>query len=218
MAMTFFAEFWTARYVLLQGISITLGSSALGIIIGSAFGLLVGIGLTYGNKPVRWLLRAYVDILRGTPVLVIVLSTYYVPAVFGIQLNPFAAGVIALSAFCAAHLGEVVRGAFIAIPQGQTEAGLSIGLTFPRVLAFVIIPQALAFIAPTWVNTAVEIVKSSTLLSVIGVGEVLLSTQEIVGRNFMSLQFYAAAGAIYIAINSLIQLAGGLIERRFASH
>jgi polar amino acid transport system permease protein len=213
--MNFLDQLWIARFALLDGIVVTLEASFLSVAIGSVCGLLVGIALTYGPRPLRWFLRAYVDVVRGTPVLVIVLSAFYVPAVLGLQLGPFGAGVLALSAFCAAHVGEVLRGALMAIPRGQTEAGLSIGLTLPRVIAYVLVPQALALVAPTWVNTAVEIVKSTTLLSVIGVGEVLLSTQEIVGRNFMTLQFYVVAGIIYIAINGAIQQLGGLIERRF---
>ena len=213
--MSFLDQFWIARFALLDGIGVTLLASVLSIAVGTAAGLLVGIGLTYGPLPVRLVLRAYADIVRGTPVLVIVLSAYYVPAVFGLSLDPFGAGVLALSGFCAAHVGEVFRGALTAIPRGQTEAGLSIGLTVPRVILHVLFPQALALVAPTWVNTAVEIVKSTTLLSVIGVGEVLLNTQEIVGRNFMTLQFYVVAGLIYIAVNGSIQKLGGLVERRF---
>ena len=83
-------------------------------------------------------------------------------------------------------------------------------------LAHVLLPQALRSLLPPWINTCVEMVKASTLLSVIGVGELLLRTQEIIGRNFMTLQFYLLAGALYLVVNFAIEQAGKALERRVA--
>ena len=131
--------------------------------------------------------------------------------------GPIEAGVVALSIFCASHVGETLRGALVAIPPTQIDAGRSIGLTFPRMLWYVLLPQALRQIAPNFVNTAVEIVKASSLLSAIGVGELLLTTQEIVGRTFMTMEFYALAGALYLAVNLTIGAGGWWLERRFSA-
>ena len=85
----------------------------------------------------------------------------------------------------------------------------------PQILALVLLPQAFRQVLPVWVNTAVEIVKASTLLSVIGVGELLLKTQEIVGRTFLTLEFYLFAGLLFFLVNFAIERLGRLAERRF---
>ena len=212
----FLQQLWAVRYALLDGLTRTIEISAAAIVVGSAIGLIVGLGLAYGSRPVRWPFRVYVDVVRGTPVLVLILMSFYVLAVVGIHFSAMQAGIFALSIFCGAHMGEVVRGALQAIPSGQTEAARSIGLTFPQILRLVLLPQALRQILPVWINVGAELVKASTLLSVIGVGELLLRTQEIVGRNFMTLEFYLVAGGLYFAICLVIERLGKYAERRIA--
>lgn len=212
----FLKELWISRFALAEGFLRTIEISVLSIVLGTLAGLLIGIALTYGRLPLRILARAYVDVLRGTPVLVLVLACFYMPSVLGIGLDAITAGVLALTLFCAAHIAEILRGALIAIPPGQTEAARSIGLTFPKILAFVLLPQALRAILPTWINTGAELVKASTLVSIIGVGELLLKTQEIVGRNFLTLDFYLFAGLLYLIVNFGIERLGKAVERRVA--
>jgi polar amino acid transport system permease protein len=210
---TFFSELWMARDALIEGFIRTIETSVVSILIGTALGLLIGILLVYGPLVVRLICRAYVDVMRGTPVLVLILASFYIPSVVGLQLSAFQAGLLALTVFCGSHIGEIVRGALQSIPTGQTEAARSIGLTFPQILTYVLLPQALRSILPTWINTGAELVKASTLLSVIGVGELLLKTQEIVGRNFMTLDFYLFAGLLYLLVNLGIEQAGKALER-----
>ena len=85
----------------------TIEISAVAIFAGSALGLFTGIGLAYGWRPLRWLLRVYVDVVRGTPVLVLILATFYILAVFGVQFTAIGSGMFALSLFCGGHLGEI---------------------------------------------------------------------------------------------------------------
>ena len=212
----FLDQLWIARIPLIRGVGVTVLISLLAILAGSVLGVLVGLGLTYGVRPVRWLMRGYVDFIRGTPVLVLVLASYYVLSTIGLQLSPFQAGVLALTVFCSSHMGEIIRGALQAIPAGQLEAAKVIGLTFSRAFLYVLAPQAIRQILPTWVNTAAEMVKASTLLSIIGVGELLLSSQEIISRTFMSLPFYFTAGVIYFTINYAIERLGKYVERKTA--
>ena len=216
MSQTFLDQLWIARYVILNGMAMTVSISLLAILVGSVLGVFVGLALVYGNRVLRLMVRAYTDIIRGTPVLVLVLACYYVSSAVGIELGPFAAGVLALAIFCSSHVGEIVRGALQAIPKGQTEAAKAIGLTFSQTFTSVLWPQALRQCLPAWVNTAAEMVKASTLLSVIGVAELLLRTQEIISRNFMSLQFYFLAGALYFIVNFGIERFGKYVERKTA--
>ncbi len=211
----FLVQLWLAKGQLLEGLLATLAVSLVAIVIGSAVGVLVGIGLSFGPRPLRWLLRGYVDFIRGTPVLVLILASFYILAIVGVQLSAMGAGMFALSLFCGAHLGEIVRGGLEAIPSTQIDAGRSLGLTMTQILMLVLLPQAFRQVLPVWINTAVEIVKASTLLSVIGVGELLLKIQEIVGRTFLTLEFYVFAGVLFFLINFTIERLGRQAERRF---
>jgi polar amino acid transport system permease protein len=216
MTDSFLDVLWTARWTLLGGIGVTALVSALAIIAGSLLGILVGLALTYGRGPLRWLFRVYVDFVRGTPVLVLILASFYVLGTLGLRLSAFEAGVLALAVFCSSHVGEIVRGSLGAIPRGQGEAAKAIGLTFGQSFRYVLLPQAARSALPAWVNTAAEIVKASTLLSIIGVAELLLTTQELIARTFMGLPFYALAGLLYFLVNFSIERLGKYVERRLA--
>lgn len=220
--MTYFIavleQIWIARWGLASGLLMTVIISLLSVVSGTILGIATGMALTYGARPLYWLTRAYTDFVRGTPVLVLVLASYYVLSTIGLQLTPFQAGVLALAVFCSSHVGEIVRGALETIPRGQTEAAKAIGLTFPQTFLYVLAPQALRQILPAWVNTAAEMVKASTLLSIIGIGELLLSTQEVIARNFMSLPFYFLAGFLYFVVNYSIERLGRFVERKTAIH
>ena len=220
--MTYFIavldQIWIARWGLASGLLMTVIISLLSVVSGTILGIATGMALTYGARPLYWLTRAYTDFVRGTPVLVLVLASYYVLSTIGLQLTPFQAGVLALAVFCSSHVGEIVRGALETIPRGQTEAAKAIGLTFPQTFLYVLAPQALRQILPAWVNTAAEMVKASTLLSIIGIGELLLSTQEVIARNFMSLPFYFLAGFLYFVVNYSIERLGRFVERKTTIH
>jgi polar amino acid transport system permease protein len=149
-------------------------------------------------------------------VLVLILAAFYLLTFAGINLTAVESGLLSLTIFCAAHMGEIIRGALQSIPRSQIDAGRAIGLTFPRILIYVLIPQVMRQIIPVWINTGAELVKTSTLLSIIGTGELLFRVQEIVGRNFMTLEFYALCGFLYFLVNSVIERLGKLAARRFA--
>jgi len=207
---------WAARWPILDGIGNTLLISGVAIALGTMLGLGVGLLLTYGNLGVRLFVRIYSDFLRGTPVFVLILACFYILSVIGIDLSAFEAGIFALTLFCSSHVGEIVRGALQAIPRGQTEAAKSIGLTFSQTFFSVLFPQALRQILPTWVNTATEIVKASTLLSIIGVVELLLSVQQVISRAYLSMELYFFAGFVYFLINFAIEKTGRYVERKVA--
>jgi polar amino acid transport system permease protein len=213
---TFLYELWVSRWALLQGVGATILISLLAIGFGTILGVFVGLVLVYGRWASRFAVRMYVDFVRGTPVFVLVLASYYLLTTIGIQLSAFQAGLVALVVFCSTHVGENLRGALQSLPRGQTEAAKAIGLSFPQLFAYVLAPQALRQALPAWINTATEMVKASTLLSVIGVAELLLVSRQIIARNFMSLEFYFLAGLIYFLIDYAIERAGRFVERRVA--
>ncbi|MHC8492723.1 amino acid ABC transporter permease [Thalassospira sp. SM2505] len=212
----FFTELWNARMNLLDGLGDTILISVSSVVLGTILGVFVGLAMTYGQRWLRFIVRLYIDFLRGTPVFVLILACFYILSVVGVDLTAFQAGVLALTLFCSSHVGEIVRGALSAIAVGQTEAAKSIGLTFMQTFVYVLLPQALRQILPTWVNTATEIVKASTLLSIIGVVELLLATQQVIARTYLSLEFYLFAGFVYFLLNFVIEQAGRAVERRIS--
>ncbi len=213
---TFAYEVWISRGSLLAGVGTTLLSSLISIGLATLLGLALGVALTYGWAVLRFAARLYVDVLRGIPLLVLILFTYYGLALFGVNIAAFWAGVVALSAFATAHVAETFRGAVTSIPAGQTEAAKAIGLPFARRIWYVILPQAVRRMLPPWVNTVLEVVKGTTLLSIIGVVDLLLSSQQAMARSYMIVDFYLFAGAIYVVINLALSRAGAILERRFA--
>jgi len=212
----FFVQLWIARWAVLKGLGITALISLLAIVLGTLLGIGIGLVLTYGGRVSRFVARIFVDYVRGTPVFVLVLASFYLLTEIGVHLTAFQAGLFALTIFCSTHVGETTRGALQSLPRGQLEAGKAIGLTFPQIFAYVLAPQALRQALPTWVNTATEIVKASTLLSVIGVAELLLTAKEIIARNFLTMEFYLLAGLLFFLINFGIERAGRYVERRVA--
>lgn len=201
---------------LLRGLSATLGISAVVLVAGSALGAVIGLTLEYGALPLRLLARVYVDTIRGIPVLVLIFACYFGLPAFGLKLSALQAGLAALSIFAAAHIAEIVRGGIDSIPRAQTDAAKAIGLGFWQRLRLVILPQAIRRMVPPWVNAAVEIVKGSALLSLLGVVELLLAMQNVVGYTFIVLPFYALTALLYFLVNFTVSRMAALLERRFA--
>ena len=199
-----------------RGLVVTLEVSILVLIFGTLIGVGGGLSLLYGRRPLRWLVRIYVDIIRGIPLLVLLFAAFYGLAALGMQTSALMSGVIALSAFCGAHISEVIRGGIGSIPKGQTDAGKAIGLTFFQRLRYVIFPQALSRILPPWVNTAAEMVKASSLISLLSVVDLMLAIQQIVGRTRETLLLYAVAAVLYFVINYTISTIGLILEDRFS--
>ena len=211
-----FLEIYKARWTLSSGLLTTLEISAIAISFGTVFGLMVGLGLAYGNIVLRLALRAYVDFIRGIPSLVLIFFCFYGTTLIGLKLSAFFAGNIALGMFAAAHIGELTRGAVQSIPQAQTDAAKAIGLGFWQRLLYAIMPQATRRMLPAWVNIAAEMIKGSTLLSLIGVLDLLLATQQAIARTFLILEFYLALMVVYFVINFAVSRIGAVVERRMA--
>lgn len=201
--------------LILKGLLITLEVSALVLVIGTGIGIVGGLLLLYGARPLRVLARIYVDTLRGIPLLVLIFALFYGLPLVGVRVSAITAGVMALSIFCGAHVSEVIRGGVNSIPQGQTDAANALGLTFAQRLRYVIFPQALRRILPPWVNTAAEMVKASSLVSLVSVVDLMLAIQQIAGRTRETLLLYAVAAVLYFAINYTISRFGRRLEKRF---
>lgn len=198
------------------GLAVTLAVSALVVVLSLIIGGLLGLGLVYGPLPLRWAVRGFSDIVRGIPILVLLFFVYYGLPITGLNLPPFAAAVLALTVFKTAQVIENVRGAIGSIPKGQMDAAKAIGLTFPKRLAYVIVPQAVRRFLPPWINGVTDAVKGSALVSLLGVSDLMYEMQTVIGRTYEPLPLYVLGAIIYFVINYSLSSSSRALERRFA--
>jgi len=206
----------TSLPFLLQGLLTTLRVSIVVVVIALVLGVILGIGLTYGPRVIAWPIRLYSDIVRGLPLLVLIFALYYGLPAFGVKFSNFWAALTALAAFETAHVAEVARGALQSIHAGQTEAAKAIGLTFEQRMLYVVFPQAVRRFIPPWINTVVDTVKGSALVSLVGIVDLMLSIQQVIGRTFQPMPLYVLGALIYFAINYALSLTARRFESRFA--
>src|SRR5688572_1065685 len=140
---TLLYEFWVSRWAILQGLGTTVLVSLLAIVLGTFLGIFVGLMLVYARFASRFVVRMYVDFVRGAPGFVLVLASCYVLSQIGIQLTALQGGLIALGVFCSTHVGEELRGALQSRPGGRTEADNASALRLPQNLVPGLAPQAL---------------------------------------------------------------------------
>jgi polar amino acid transport system permease protein len=199
-----------------EGLLITLQLSALVVFFSLTIGAILGVGIVYGPRWLYWPIRIYSDFLRGIPLLVLIFFIYYALPLVGINFTNFMSVVVALSAFEAAHIIEVVRGAIQSIPRGQNEAAKAIGLQFAQRLLYVIAPQAVRRFLPPWINAVVDTVKGSALVSLVGIVDLTLAIQQVIGRTYIPMPLYILGAIMYFVINYILSSASRAFEARFA--
>lgn len=199
-----------------DGLLVTLQVSLLVVLISLAIGVLMGVGIAFGPRWLYWPIRVYSDVLRGIPILVLIFFVYYGLPALGIEIDNFWAAVVALAAFKVAHVIEIVRGAIQSIHYGQSDAGKAIGLTFWQRLWYVIFPQAIRRFLPPWINAVTETVKGSSLVSLIGVVDLMLAMQKVIGRTYEPMPIYVLGAIIYFLINYSLSSLSRRLEAGFA--
>lgn len=203
--------------LLLQGLRVTVTLAAIVIAVGTVAGFILGLGLCYGPRPLRFFVRTYVDLLRGLPLLVTIFVIFYgLPIVLGLSIEGFVSVSVALSLFASAHCAELLRGAINAIPKGLLEAARSIGLTFWPRIRYVVAPLALRTALPPWVNLGVEMIKGTTLVSLVSISDLMLRTNKIIERTREPILFYVVVGLIYFILCFSLSRLGRGFERRLA--
>ena len=195
---------------LLTTVKICLLAMLLGIVLGGALGL----GSLSRWKPLRWAVMAYVDFIRGTPLLVQIFLVYFALPVVGVNLPEFWAGVIALGLNAAGFIAEIVRAGVGSIESGQSEAARSIGMRHSQILFHILLPQSLRSIVPPTTNELITLVKGSALLSVISVYELTRAGQAIISVHFAPLEIYLLIALYYYATVSSLAWLSRWLERR----
>lgn len=199
---------------LAQGLYLTLALSALAIVLSAAWGIPVVLGLMSKFRSLGVLTRAYVEIVRNTPVLVQMYFIFFGSAILGYPLSGFVAGLIALTLQNGAYIAEIYRAGIQSISQRQTEAGLAIGLTPGATFRIVILPQALRKVIPPLSNQGVVIIKDTALVATLSVAELTFQARMLADRTAAVYEIFLTLALFYILITSAFAGLMRLVEWR----
>lgn len=199
---------------LMRGAVQTVEISAASIGLSSLIGLLGALLHLFGNFPIRAAILAYILLNRGIPLLVLLFAMYFVLPYAGIDLPPFLGGVLVISAYFGAFMIEVFRAGINSVPKGQWDAARSLGMRRSLMLWVVVFPQALRLALPPFLNTCMVLIKSTSLVSIIGIWELTLAGREVAERTSAAFQAFAGVGLIYFAICYSLSRWGKYLEGR----
>lgn len=201
--------------VLLDGLGLTLLITFWGLIGGMALGALAGLARVYGNAVINAIAFAYIETIRGTPLVVQVMFIYFaLPLATGLRVEALYAAIFAIIVNSGAYIAEIVRGAILSISRGLVEAGKALGISAFQNVFYIVWPLAFRRMVPPLGNQMIISLKDTSLFIVIGVGELTRQGQEIIATNFRALEVWTAVALIYLVVTSLMALALRIVERR----
>ncbi|WP_026988594.1 amino acid ABC transporter permease [Fodinicurvata fenggangensis] len=201
---------------ILEGLPITLGLWVLAMTIGAAFGLVLAWARLYGNTLVYGAATVYVELFRGTPMLVQMLFIYLGLPEVGIVFDPFTAAVIAIGLNTSAYQAEYFRGAIRSIPRGQMQAARAMGMTPLQGLRWIVLPQALRRVIPQWSNEAILELKYTSIAYAIGVSEITARAEKVGYETFMFFEVFLLLALVYIVLTGTVAQVLLYLEKRTA--
>jgi His/Glu/Gln/Arg/opine family amino acid ABC transporter permease subunit len=209
-----FAPLLHGYWYLLRGAEMTLLMAGVSVLPATLLGILLALLQIFGKRFARSVVQGYLFVIRGIPLLVLLTFTYYLLPLTGIDLPPFWGVVVVLAFYYGAFMSEVFRAGILSLPRAQWDAARSLGMPRRLMLQIVIFPQALRLAAPPFVNLCVNLVKATSLVSIVGLWELTMASREIVERTLAPFQIFLGAAAIYFCICYTLALYGKYLERR----
>jgi len=210
------AVIWNYLPFLLRAAGMTLWISFLSLVFGSILGLGLALLRVSSNRVASRFAWTYVWLIRGTPMLLQIFAIYYWLPSLGIMLPAFVAGVVALSINTAGYFVDIFRAGILSVPLGQVEAGYGVGLTPWQVMTRIILPLSIRPALPPYIGQAINLVKNSSLVSVISVQELMFTSQSIYSSTYRIAEILGTAGLLYLAINTLLQVLQVYLEKRLS--
>ncbi|CUF82784.1 ABC transporter permease subunit [Staphylococcus aureus] len=199
----------------LKGIKITILISLIGVALGSILGAFVALMKLSKIKIISWIASIYIEILKGTPMLVQVFIVFFgITAALGLDISALVCGTIALVINSSAYIAEIIRAGINAVDKGQMEAARSLGLNYRQTMKSVIMPQAIKNILPALGNEFVTLIKESSIVSTIGVGEIMFNAQVVQGISFDPFTPLIVAAALYFVLTFVLTRIMNMIEGR----
>jgi polar amino acid transport system permease protein len=203
---------------LLKAALVTIGMCAVAFSCGLVVALVIGLLRTARLPALRWTGGAYVEIFRGTPLLMQIFIAYFGLSILGINLPPFAAVSVPLILYTGAYMGEIVRAGIEAVPRGQWEAGRSLGMRYRQLMRYVVAPVAVRVMIPPSVGFLVQLVKGTSLAYVVGYVELTRAGYIVSQSTYATMLVFTLVGAIYFGINYPLSLASQRLEVRLRRH
>ena len=211
-----FRAVWNDFDLLLSGLGLGLLLAVISIFIGCVIALFVAFGTLSGHRPVRWLSTGYVTAIRNTPILVLILFTYFALPQLGVRLGKIESFVLTLALYAGAYITEVYRGGLLAIPSGLREAGVAIGLTEFQTKRYIIVPVMLRNVLPSLSNNFISLFKDTSLAAAIAVPELTFYARQINVNTFRVVESWMVASLMYVCACYLIAYGLRYFERRLA--
>ena len=213
-----FSLIWNSLPLLLAGAGVTIEITAIAVGLGFVFGLITSVCRLSGVKILNILAVCYVNIIRGTPLLVQIFLIYFaLPMIIGERINPFVAAVAACSVNSGAYVAEIFRAGIQSVDKGQMEAGRSLGLSWMQTMRYIILPQAFKHVIPPLGNEFISMTKETSLVSVIGFEELTRRGQLIIAKTYGSFEIWLTVAFIYLVMTFTIAQLVSFLERRFAT-
>ena len=192
---------WSYRWVFVQGTAVTIGLTIAIVLAGLALGLVAALAQLSRYSWLRWTSWCYIEVFRLTPLLVQLLWFYYaLPILAGIKLTALAASIITLSLYGGSFYAEVIRGGIVSIENGQSEAGLALGMRPGQVMQRIVLPQAIKRMIPPLLNQSIIQFKNTSLVSVLAVPDLLYQGQVAAMDTYRALEVYTVIAAIYFIV------------------
>ncbi|WEV40049.1 amino acid ABC transporter permease [Lactobacillus sp. ESL0684] len=211
-SFSFLSKYWV---LFLTGVKVTIELAVISIILGLILGIIVALMKRSQIKLVSVIAKMYIGFIRDTPLLVQIYIVYIgLPMVLGINIPDFMTGVISLTLYSAAYIAEIIRSGIESLPQGQTEAALSLGMSKSRVMTDIILPQAFKNILPALGNQLIGNIKDSSLVSVLGISDLMFSAQTVRGSTALGLQPMIIASLLYLLMTWILNVGLSFIERK----
>ena len=202
---------------LLSAVQWTLMLSVIAFIGGGIVGLFVALGRTSDVKPLRLLATGYIQVFQGTPLLMQLFLVFFGATVIGIDMSPWVAAAVGLTLNTSAFLGEIWRGCIQSVPRGQWEAASALGLRYPGLMRYVILPQAVKVAVPPTVGFLVQLIKGTSLAAIIGFVELTRAGQIVNNATFQPFLVFSIVAAIYFALCWPLSLLSQRLEARYAA-
>ena len=202
-------------YYLLKAVHLTIFISVLAYAIAVVCGLVFGIARISRNGVIRWIASAYINVLRGVPLLVLIFFVYFGLGAI-VNLDRFVAGVLAVGICYGAYMAEIFRSGIEAIDYGQHEAAMSLGMTRWQTLRYIILPQSFRIVVPPAANEFIATLKDSSLVSIIGLRELTRAGREYANQTFLDFQTWLVVGIMYLILTLTLTRLVKFLERRSA--
>jgi len=201
--------------LLKNGIIMTIKFTVWSTILGFVWGVLLSLIKISPFKPLAWFGKAYTSFFRGTPLLVQLMLIYFAtPQLTGYNISALQAGVLAFGLNSAAYISESIRGGILSVDKGQREAAMALGVSKLRIMKDIILPQALKNILPSLVNESISLLKDSSMVAIIGVGDTLRWAQQVQAKTFRAFEAFIAAALVYYVMVMVLTVIGSYLERR----